>query len=67
MYASVLLFFIAGVVGMNSDVTYRSIDKEAVIDASLDAVWSAWTTDSGIKTFFGRDGNVELRPDGHYE
>ncbi len=67
MYASVLLFFFAGVVGMNSDITYRSIDKEAVIDASLDAVWSAWTTDSGIKTFFGRDGNVELRPDGHYE
>ncbi len=67
MYASVLLLFFTGVVGMNSDVTYRSIDKEIVIAASLDAVWNAWTTESGIRTFFARGGNIELWPDGHYE
>jgi len=50
----------------NQDVE-RIIRAEITVPASLDAVWDAWTTEAGIKTFFGRDCNVELRVDGPYE
>ena len=45
----------------------RAIDREVVVAARPDAVWQAWTTSEGIKTFFAPDAKVELRVDGPFE
>jgi uncharacterized protein YndB with AHSA1/START domain len=45
----------------------RAIDSEVVVPANVDAVWQAWTTSEGIKTFFAPDAHVELRVDGPFE
>jgi uncharacterized protein YndB with AHSA1/START domain len=45
----------------------RAIHGEILVNASLDDVWNAWTTEAGIKTFFAPDCKVELQPDGPYE
>ena len=42
-------------------------EAEAVVSADLDAVWNAWTTDAGVRSFFCADSKVELRPGGPYE
>lgn len=49
---------------MPSQDTERVIRAEVIVPASLNVVWDAWTTEAGIKTFFGRDCRVELRVDG---
>ena len=49
--------------GMNE----RALHGEVLIEASLDEVWDAWTTEAGIKSFFAPDCNIDLRPDGLYE
>jgi uncharacterized protein YndB with AHSA1/START domain len=45
----------------------RAIRGEVIVDASLDEVWRAWTTEEGIRSFFAPSGHVELRVDGPYE
>ncbi|MEJ6023363.1 SRPBCC family protein [Ramlibacter sp. PS4R-6] len=45
----------------------KAIDREVVVAAKVDAVWQAWTTTEGIKTFFAPDARVELRVDGPFE
>ena len=45
----------------------RAISKTAIIPAPVDAVWTAWTTSEGIKSFFAPDARVEARPDGPFE
>ena len=35
--------------------------------APVEAVWQAWTTSEGIKSFFAPDARVEARPDGPFE
>ena len=45
----------------------RSVDKTALIQAPVDAVWNAWTTTEGIKSFFAPDAKVEARVDGPFE
>ena len=45
----------------------RALHKEVVVKAALPAVWDAWTTTEGIKTFFAPDAHVEARPDGPFE
>ena len=45
----------------------RMIHKEVVVKAPMPAVWEAWTTSEGIKTFFAPDANIEARPDGPFE
>ena len=42
----------------------RSINKEIVVDASVEQVWQAWTTRAGIVSFFARDASVEARVGG---
>jgi uncharacterized protein YndB with AHSA1/START domain len=38
-----------------------------VLDAPVEAVWRAWTTDAGIRSFFARGSHIDLRVDGAYE
>lgn len=45
----------------------RVIRGEVIVEASVDAVWEAWTSEEGIKTFFAPACNVDLRVDGLYE
>lgn len=45
----------------------KRLHKEAVVTASLDAVWHAWTTSEGIASFFSPESNIELRIGGPYE
>ncbi len=44
----------------------RSIDKEVVVPASVDDVWTAWTTREGIVSFFAPDAEIDARPDGAF-
>jgi uncharacterized protein YndB with AHSA1/START domain len=43
------------------------IREEILVDATVDEVWEAWTTEAGIRSFFAPACNVELRVDGAYE
>lgn len=45
----------------------RFIFGEVVVDAGLDDVWHAWTTESGVRSFFAPECNIDLQPDGWYE
>ena len=45
----------------------KAIFAEVKVNADLEDVWDAWTTEKGIKTFFAPACNVDLRPDGLYE
>lgn len=45
----------------------RVIEKEIVVDAAAQDVWSAWTTREGIRSFFAPDADIELAIGGKYE
>ncbi|MFC1572492.1 SRPBCC domain-containing protein [Candidatus Eisenbacteria bacterium] len=45
----------------------RQIHKVELIEASLDDVWEAWTTDEGATTFFAPQANIDLKIGGSYE
>lgn len=45
----------------------RAIEKEALVKASAESVWDAWTTQEGITSFFAPDARVEARPEGAFE
>jgi uncharacterized protein YndB with AHSA1/START domain len=44
----------------------RAIDKEVVVNATVDQVWSAWTTRAGIISFFAPDAEIDPHPDGAF-
>ena len=44
----------------------RAIDKEVVVNATLDQVWDAWTTRDGIVGFFAPDARIEPRVGGAF-
>ncbi|HEX8173255.1 MAG TPA: SRPBCC domain-containing protein [Thermoanaerobaculia bacterium] len=48
-------------------ITVKPIETEVVIAAPVEAVWKAWTTTEGVKSFFAPDARVEARPGGAYE
>ena len=45
----------------------RILRAEITLAAPVDAVWAAWTTEEGIKTFFAPAAHIEPRVDGAYE
>ena len=46
---------------------YRKILTTITVNADLDSVWKAWTTENGAKTFFAPRCNIELQVGGMYE
>ena len=40
---------------------------EIILDANIDKVWDAWTTDSGIRSFFAPDCKIDPKVGGDYE
>ena len=51
----------------NSIAAERMIEKQVVVAAPIDAVWKAWTTREGVKSFFAPDAIVEPRSGGLFE
>jgi uncharacterized protein YndB with AHSA1/START domain len=47
--------------------TFDPLQFEALIPASLDEVWNAWTTEEGVHSFFASDCCIEFHPGGKYE
>jgi len=52
---------------MQSQNQDRLIHGEVVVDARIDEVWDAWTTEEGVKSFFAPACNIHLSVDGPYE
>ncbi len=52
---------------MSDQRAERAIVGEALVPASIEAVWEAWTTERGAETFFAPKCNIDLRPGGAYE
>ncbi len=45
----------------------RALDKEVVVNATLDQAWEAWTTREGIVSFFAPDAKIEARVGGAFQ
>lgn len=45
----------------------KIIQTEVVVDASINDVWAAWTTEAGVISFFAPACHIDLRIDGAYE
>jgi uncharacterized protein YndB with AHSA1/START domain len=58
---------VAAALAVPATAAERSVEKTALIPAPIDAVWTAWTTTDGIKSFLAPDAKVELRVDGPFE
>jgi uncharacterized protein YndB with AHSA1/START domain len=56
-----------GAFRLNAQENERVVKAEAIVNASSEAVWEAWTTEAGIKTFFAPACKIELRVSGPFE
>ena len=45
----------------------RAVTGEVVAPTTISAVWEAWTTEAGARTFLAPDCKIELNPGGAYE
>jgi len=63
----ILVAVLAIVASVLAHAQERYVDKEVRVKAPIDAVWQAWTTSEGIKSFFAPDARVEARVDGPFE
>jgi uncharacterized protein YndB with AHSA1/START domain len=45
----------------------RAIEKQAIVNATLDQTWEAWTTREGITSFFAPDAKIEPRVGGAFQ
>ncbi len=45
----------------------RAIDKDIVVNATVDQAWEAWTTREGIVSFFAPDAKIEPRVGGAFQ
>lgn len=57
----------AALLGMPAAAAERSLDKEVVVNATLDQAWEAWTTREGIVSFFAPDAKIEARVGGAFQ
>lgn len=65
--AVLALFAFSLVPAASARAAERVLRAEVVVAAPLAEAWKAWTTDSGIETFFAPAGHVDLRVDGTYD
>ncbi len=45
----------------------RALRKSVTVNATVQVIWWAWTTDAGIRTWLLGDSRIELRVGGPYE
>jgi uncharacterized protein YndB with AHSA1/START domain len=55
------------VVASTAQAVERAIDKQVVVNATLDQAWASWTTREGIVSFFAPDANVEAKVGGAFQ
>lgn len=55
------------IVSLNAVSEERRIERTMTLDAPIEDVWDAWTTEEGVATFFSENATIELRPGGAYE
>jgi uncharacterized protein YndB with AHSA1/START domain len=67
MKIAAALAVVAASLGTCAMAEERALSKQVVVKAPLEAVWNAWTTTEGVKTFFAPDGLVDARPDGPFQ
>jgi len=67
--ASVMAIFVAFVLGPScgADADERVLRAELIVQAPVNDVWRAWTTNEGVRSFFAPGSHVEPRVDGAYE
>lgn len=58
---------LAAPVGHTQAPAERALNKEVVVQATLEQVWDAWTTREGITSFFAPDAHIDARPGGAFE
>ena len=63
----VLCLLLLGIMSLNAQETERVVKAEVIVNAGVDAVWEAWTTEAGIKTFFAPACKIESRVYGAFE
>jgi uncharacterized protein YndB with AHSA1/START domain len=51
---------------VTTDAAERSIDKEVLVAAPIEAVWQGWTTKVGIESFFAPEAEIEARVGGAF-
>lgn len=49
------------------NLTNKVIQKTIIAPISLELAWWKWTTQEGLKTFFGADNKIELTLNGAFE
>jgi uncharacterized protein YndB with AHSA1/START domain len=52
---------------MGTTAAERAIDKQVVVNATLDQAWQAWTTREGIVAFMAPDAKIEPRVGGAFQ
>ncbi len=52
---------------LGASAAERSIDKQIVVEATLDQAWDAWTTREGITSFFAPEAKIEPRVGGAFQ
>jgi uncharacterized protein YndB with AHSA1/START domain len=53
--------------GLAAAAAERAVEKEVVINATLEQAWQAWTTRAGIVSFFAPDANIDARVGGAFQ
>lgn len=60
------LLIVLAFVPLLAGAAERALDKEVVVKATPEQLWSAWTTREGIRSFFAPDAVVEPRVGGAF-
>ena len=63
---AIALLALAALAAAPAGAIERAIDKEVVVNATLDQTWDAWTTREGIVSFFAPDARIEPRVGGAF-
>ena len=63
---AVWFVFVSLSLAAGSDAAERLLRAEVVVEAPIDEVWAAWTTEEGVRRFFAPRGEIDLRVDGRY-
>ena len=64
--AAATLAAACGIPAAAAESVERALDKSVVVPAGVDAVWQAWTTTSGVTSFFAPGAEIEPRVGGAY-
>ncbi len=63
----VAIAMVALCTSLTASAAERAIDKDVVINATLDQAWQAWTTREGIVSFFAPDATIDARVGGAFQ